>query len=170
MSKSIQINDIQLMSKICQICYEDFTSHSFNYVCDTLEGGQIFYTQIASSSKYHDTAGIVAHCSNYLQHRNPQKWSWIIDFRDFGLTHMLGIKTGLKLTAVVNNFGRLHNLIVINSNTFVEQMFNFIKIVLDEKYHKAIQVIPSAELYKKKVSEWRPEKDPEHLLAMYESS
>lgn len=156
MQGQMQIKDIALMKQICQTCSEDFTAHSFNHVCNTLAGGHIFYTKISNASKYNDTAGIVSHCTNYLNYVKPDKWSWIIDFEDFGLKHTLGLNTGIQLSKLINNYGGLHELIVINTNMFVEQMLKMIKITLNKEYHNCIKVLHNNVDFNIKISEWEP--------------
>ena len=156
MTHHIQMKDITLMSKICDTCKEDFTAHSFNLICNSLEGGPIFYTKISNASKYDDTNGIVKHCTNYLNYINPQdKWSWIIDFEDFGFKHTLGINTGIQLSKLINKIGKLKYLFVINTNPFVEQMLKMIKITLNKEYHKCIVVLRKNDKLKNDIlNEW----------------
>ena len=156
MNQELQIRDIAQMKTICLDCNQDFTCHSFNLVCHTLEGGAIFYTKITNASKYDDTDGIVKHCTNYLQFINPAKWTWIIDFEGFGLKHTLGMNTGIQLAKLVNKFGRLHQFIVINTNIFVEQMLNMIKLVLNKEYHDSLQILHSKYEFMQKFIEWMP--------------
>ena len=156
MQANMQIKDIGLMKHICHTCSEDFTSHSFNRVCNTLAGGHIFYTKISNASKYDDTAGIVAHCTNYLNFVKPDKWSWIIDFEDFGLKHTLGLNTGIQLSKLINKYRGLHELIVINTNMFVEQMLKMIKLTLNKEYHNCIKVLHNNVEFKQKITEWAP--------------
>ncbi len=161
---NIQMKDILLMEKICDKCKEDFTSHSFNFVCNTLEGGHIFYTKISNSSKYNDTEGIVKHCTNYLNYIQPQKWSWIIDFEGFDIKHTLGLNTGIQLSRLINSFGGLANLFVINTNIFVEQMLKMIKLTLNTEYHRCIHVLhPNDELTKTILGQWQ-KLDYQHYL------
>ena len=163
LGQKLQIKDISLMEQICSSCYEDFTTHSFNYVCSSLEGGHIFYTKISNASKYNDTDGIVNHCTNYLQHAQPPKWSWIIDFKDFGLKHTLGLNTGLRLSRLVNSFGRLKYLIVINTNTFVEQIMKLIKLTLNKEYHDCIHVIHYNDAFSQEIVKWTTNDDTKML-------
>ena len=156
MTHHIQMKDITLMSKICDTCTDDFTAHSFNLICNSLEGGPIFYTKISNASKYDDTNGIVKHCTNYLNYINPpDKWSWIIDFEDFGFKHTLGINTGIQLSKLINKIGKLKYLFVINTNPFVEQMLKMIKITLNKEYHKCIVVLRKNDKLKNNIlNEW----------------
>ena len=153
MNQELQIKDISLMKNICSTCFKDFTSHSFNKVCDTLEGGPVFYTKISNASKYDDTKGIVDHCTKYLNHVNPEKWSWIIDFEGFGIKHTLGMSTGVNLAKLINHYGKLDNLIIINSNTLVEQMIKMIKLILNKEYHKCIEIIHNKKEYNTKLDD-----------------
>jgi len=153
--QKLQLKDITLMKQLCLACNENFTAHSFNYVCDTLEVGQLFYTKISNASQYDDTDGIVKHCSNYLNYKNPAKWSWIIDFDEFGLKHTLGLNTGIQLSKLINRFGRLHQLIVINSNTFVDQMLKMIKLTLQKEYHNCIRIIHKNDVFSQEIESWR---------------
>jgi hypothetical protein len=154
LGQTLQIKDIALMKDICRCCHENFTSHSFNYVCSTLEGGSIFYTKITNSTQYDDTVGIVNHCANYLNHTNPLQWTWIIDFADFGLKHTLGLNTGIQLSRLINRFGRLKHFIVINSNIFVDQILKIVKLTLNKDYHNCIQIIHSGDAFSKEIERW----------------
>jgi len=163
--QNLQIKDILVMSEICKICSQDFTSHSFNLVCNTLEGGHIFYTKISNASKYNDTNGIVSHCTNYLNYINPKKWSWIIDFEDFGIKHTLGINTGIQLSKLINTFGKLQYLLIINTNVFVEQMMKMIKISLNKEHHKCIHILHEKdELKQEMIEKWKSLDNSKHLL------
>ncbi len=155
-SKGLQLKDILLMNTVCQTCREDFTSHSFNMVCNTVEGGNIFYTKISNASKYDDTEGIVNHCTNYLNTINPKKWTWIMDFEGFGFRHTFGINTGIRLSKLINNFGRIHYLIIINTNPLVEQMVKLIKLTLNKEYHDCIKIIhPNDKLIYQILEDWK---------------
>ena len=162
--QTLQLKDIASMQQICSICQGDFTSHSFNYVCHTAEGGHIFYTKISNASKYDDTEGILKHCTNYLHYRNPEKWCWIIDFEGFGLKHTLGLNTGIQLSRLINRFGRLNHLIMINTNTFVEQMLKLIKLTLDKEYHKCIRIVQPKDAFSNDIQKWTCLDENKHLL------
>jgi hypothetical protein len=162
--QKLQLKDITLMKELCLSCNENFTTHSFNYLCDTLEVGQLFYTKISNASKYDDTEGIVKHCANYLNYKNPVKWSWIIDFDEFGLKHSLGLNTGIQLSKLINRFGRLHQLIVINSNTFVDQMLKMIKLTLQKEYHNSIRIIHKNDVFLQEIESWRYLDENKNLL------
>jgi hypothetical protein len=164
LGQKLQIKDISIMKHICTICQEDFTAHSFNYVCTTLEGGNIYYTKISNASRYDDTAGIIIHCTNYLNYHNPAKWSWIIDFDEFGLKHTLGINTGIQLSRLINRFGRLNHLIMINTNIFVEQMLKMIKLTLDKEYHNCIRIVHPNDKFSKEVEQWTYPENNKELL------
>jgi hypothetical protein len=157
--QTIKMNDIKIMNKICLKCNEDFTTHSFNCVGHSLDGGHIFYTKISSASKYDDTEGIYNHCLNYLNYINPEKWSWIIDFEGFGLKHTLGINTGLQLSYLINKFGRLNHIIIINANIFVEQMIKMIKITLNKEYHSCIKFLNPNSNIKYIIEKWSYDND-----------
>jgi len=162
--QTLQIKDASLMKQICSTCYQDFTCHSFNSVCTTLEGGHIFYTKISNASKYDDTDGIVKHCTNYLQHYQPAKWSWIIDFDDFGFKHTLGLNTGIQLSRLINRFGRLNYLILINTNTFVEQMLKLIKLTLKKEYHTCIHTLHPGDSFSKEIKKWSLNDEEDDIL------
>jgi len=162
--QKLQLKDLSVMKQVCLTCNENFTAHSFNYVCDTLEMGQFFYTKISNASKYDDTEGIVKHCANYLTYKNPAKWTWIIDFAEFGLKHSLGLNTGIQLSKLINRFGRLHQLIAINSNTFVEQMLKMVKLTLKKEYHKCINIISKNDVFYQEFEKWTYLDEHKNLL------
>jgi hypothetical protein len=146
----------EIINSFCSTCKDDNAAHSFNLISQTLEGGHIFLTQIAVATKYSDTDGIVSHCTNFLNYTKPEKWTWIIDFNGFGIKHTLGLSTGIKLTKLVNTFGRLQHLIVINPNIFVEQMLKIIRLTLNDEFQDRIYILPSRDddFFKNKMSKW----------------
>jgi len=151
---SIQLKDVSLMPEICVNCYEDYTTHSFNRIAHSLDAGHIFYTKISNASKYNDTDGIQKHCTNYLNYINPDKWTWIIDFKGFGLKHTLGLNTGIQLSYLINKFGRLNHIIIINTNIFVEKMLKMIKLTLNKEYHKSIVVLHRNNKFIETIEKW----------------
>jgi hypothetical protein len=92
------------------------------------------------------------------------KWSWIIDFDEFGLKHSLGLNTGIQLSKLINRFGRLHQLIVINSNTFVDQMLKMIKLTLQKEYHNSIRIIHKNDVFLQEIESWRYLDENKNLL------
>jgi hypothetical protein len=146
----------EIINSFCPTCKDDITSHSFNLITHTLEGGHIFLTKIADATKYSDTDGIVSHCRNFLNYTKPDKWIWIIDFKGFGIKHTLGISTGIQLTKLVNTFGRLQQLIVINTNIFVEQMLKIIRLTLRDEFQDRIYILHSRDddFFKNKMLKW----------------
>ena len=160
----LKFNDMETMKHVCAICYADFTSHSFNYLCTTIEGGDIFYTKISTATRYDDTIGIVNHCKNYLNYHNPEKWSCIIDFKEFGLKHALCINTGIKLAQLINEFGRINHLIFINANIFLEKMLKIIKLTLAKKYHHCIHIVRPNYKFSNEVENWTYPDNNKELL------
>jgi hypothetical protein len=162
--QQLQLKDIKLMKEICPVCTEDFTAHSFNLLCHTVEGGHIFYTKISNASQYDDTYGIAKHFNNYLNHIKPDKWTWIIDFDEFGLKHTLGLNTGIQLAKLVNHFGKLKYMIALNTNIFVEQMLKFVKITLNKEHHNCIQVLRPNDAFSQEIKQWKSDDDILHTI------
>jgi hypothetical protein len=152
--QTMQMKDILLMKEICMICNEDFTAHSFNHICNTLEGGDIFYTKVSNASKYDDTDGITKHFTNYLNYINPEKWSWVVDCEDFGLKHTFGIKTGIQLALLFNRVGGLKHIIFINANTILEQMLKIVKLTLNKDYQDCICVLKPNDTFRGEIEKW----------------
>ena len=80
----------------------------------------------------------------------------IQSFEDFGIKHTLGINTGIQLSKLINKYGGLHELIVINTNVFVEQMLKMIKLTLNKEYHNCIKVLHNNASFQQKINEWSP--------------
>ena len=78
----------------------------------------------------------------------------------------MGIKTGIQLSKLVNTFGCLHQFIAINSNIFVEQMLNIIKLVLNKEFHDSMQILHSKYEFMQKFIEWMPT-DVESLNSLH---
>ena len=115
---------------------------------------------------YKKTPSYLERVTNYLQYITPKKWCWIIDLEGFGLKHMSGLNTCIQLSKLINTFGKLHNLIIINSNVFVEQMINMVILFLQKEFHKCICCINSEQEYIKKIKEWVPMHEADYTLLL----
>jgi len=164
--QTMQIKDIALMKELCTICNEDFTAHSFNHICNTLEGGHIFYTKVANASKYDDTLGITNHFTNYLNYIKPEKWSWIVDCQDFGLRHTFGVKTGIQLALLFNRVGGIKHIIFTNTNTLLEQMLKLIKMTLQKEYHDCICIFKPNDAFHREIEKWTYYDNKNRLLQL----
>lgn len=126
------------MDLICKDCSIDFLSHSFNildsYKNKNDETIHLFYTRISDAKKYDDTKSIINHYTNLLNHINPKKWIWVVDFAKFELKHYLNMKTPIELAKLLDNYGRIYNVIVINQNKFVGLIINLIQKFVNIKY------------------------------------
>lgn len=155
LSQTMQMKDVSLMKQLCSICNDDFTSHSFNHISNTFEGGHIFYTKVANASKYDDTAGITAHFTNYLNYIKPTQWTWIIDCEGFGFRHTLGIKTGIQLALLFNRVGGLKHIIFTNTNSILEHLLKIVKVTLNKEYHDCIRVVHSQDPFYLEMQQWK---------------
>ena len=129
------------MEHICKTCYENPGSHSFTILSSikSLELDKnihIFYTKISTAKKYNDSDGILNHYTNYLNYINPDMWIWIVDFDGFEMKHYLEIKTTKRLANLIKSYGKLHQIVIINSNSFVKLLINITKPILSELKHK----------------------------------
>ena len=58
-----------------------------------------------------------------------------------------------RISKLINHYGKLDNLIIINSNTLVEQMLKMIKLILNKEYHKCIKIIHNKKEYNTKLDD-----------------
>jgi hypothetical protein len=126
----------------CKICKELPNAHSFELVCygrDIREKDEdkkkvsVFYTRVANAIRYDDSNGIIEHYTNLLKLENPKKWIWIFDCNGFGLRHSIQIKTAIRIAKLINNFGNVHRILVINSNFFINTLFHGITAFLNNE-------------------------------------
>jgi hypothetical protein len=78
---------------------------------------------------------------NYLKYVDPEKWIWIIDCNGFEWKHACEVKTAIGIGTIVNDFGRIKNIIFINSNYLLEQMIRMIRSCLSDIYYDTIIII-----------------------------
>ena len=129
------------MEHICKTCYENPGSHSFTILSNILSNIEsqnidIFYTKISNAKKYNDSDGIIDHYTNYLNFINPDSWIWIIDFEGFEMKHYLERKTTNRIANLIKSYGKLNQIIIINSNSFVKLLINITKPILSDLKHK----------------------------------
>ncbi len=129
------------MEHICKMCHDNPGSHSFTVLTTyNYNNNQIhlFYTKISDAKRYNDSDGIINHYTNYLNFINPELWTWIIDFEGFEMKHYLEIKTTKRLANLIKTYGRVSQILIINSNNFVKLLINITKPILSELKHKLI--------------------------------
>jgi hypothetical protein len=126
----------------CKICKNLPNAHSFELFCsgiDILEKDDgkkkvsVFYTRVANAIKYDDMKGIIEHYNNLLKLENPKKWIWIFDCNGFKFKHSVEIKTAIGIAKLINDFGNVHRILVINSNFFINSIFRGVKAFLNNK-------------------------------------
>jgi hypothetical protein len=127
------------MNTLCKDCSIDSMSHSFNlldlYKNANNEDVYLFYTRISDAKKYNDTDSILNHYNNLLNFVNPTKWIWVVDFAHFELKHYLHLKTPIELAKLLDKFGKIDNVIVINQNKFVNLLINLLTKFINMKYN-----------------------------------
>lgn len=124
----------------CKICKDLPNAHSFELVCygrDIIEKDpekkkiSVFYTKVANAIKYDDMKGIIEHYNNLLKLENPKKWIWIFDCNGFEWRHSIQIKTAIGIAKLINQFGNVHRILVINSNFLINTLFLGLKVFLN---------------------------------------
>ena len=78
-----------------------------------------------------------------------------MDFEGFGIKHTIGINTGIRLSKLINSFGKIKYLIVININPFVEQMLKLIKLTLNKEYHNCIRILHANDTFSNEIKRWK---------------
>jgi hypothetical protein len=134
----------------CQRCVDFPYAHSFELLCKTKhnktgEDVTFYYTKVSSAIRYNDTKGILDHYENLLNKSDPEHWVWIFDCDGFGLKHSLEIKTAIGISKIINKFGRVKNIFVINSNYFINSVQRIVKFVLNNEISNNIILIKSDE-------------------------
>lgn len=117
------------MDKICMTCYKDPTAHSFMFVCKTNNtlDEHIYYTKVSTAKNYNDKEGIIDHYKNLLHIMNPESWIWIFDCKDFEAKHYLEVGLGKQLIKLIEKFGKIKQILIVNHNTFFHTMFKLLK-------------------------------------------
>ena len=133
------------MDKVCLKCYEKPKSHSFNCVCEINDREYIFYTKISESILYNDTDGILKHYENMLNYVEPKSWIWIVNCDGYSLKHSLEIRTAIGLAKLINRFGRVKKILVINTNSFINGVYLIINKFLSNDTKNKIVFIKSEE-------------------------
>jgi hypothetical protein len=134
----------------CQDCIDIPNSHSFELLCKsrhsvTNQDVIFYYTKVSNAIKYNDTNGILEHYENLLTKSNPDSWIWVFDCNGFGLKHSLEIKTAIGISKIINKFGKVKNIFVINSNYFINAVQRIVNFVLDNEISKNIILIKKDE-------------------------
>lgn len=133
----------------CLTCYQIPSAHSFEMVCHVPRTDNIkeviFYTKVADAIKYNDTEGILNHYENLLNLVNPDQWIWIFDCDQFGFKHTLELKTARGIAKLISNLGNVKQILVINSNTFINVVYKALHGFLDTEITKNTIMIKSDE-------------------------
>jgi hypothetical protein len=145
----------------CQRCVDFPYAHSFELLfkaknIETQKDVNFYYTKVSDAIRYNDTNGILLHYQNLLNMSKPDSWVWIFDCNGFGLKHSLEIKTAIGLSRIINQFGRVENILVINSNFFINAILKIVKVVLDTDISRKIILISSNKKrkYRKELSKY----------------
>lgn len=134
----------------CEECLLQPNSHSFELLCKVNDKKtnnivNIYYTKVANAIKYNDTEGILRHYENLLTYSEPDSWVWIFDCNDFGIKHSLEIKTAIGISKILNRFKKIKNILVINSNYFINAIQRAVNFVLNNEISKNTIMIRSDE-------------------------
>lgn len=141
----------------CKICKELPNAHSFDIFCygiDIREKDEdkkkitVFYTRVANAIRYDDMKGILEHYTNLLKLEKPTKWIWIFDCNGFEWKHSIQIKTAIGIAKLINEFGNVHRIIVINSNFLINTLFAGLKAFLNNDILKNTIMIKNDEKIK----------------------
>jgi hypothetical protein len=120
-------------------------SHIHLIVCEINDKEYIFYTKISDSILYNDTDGILKHYENMLNYVEPKSWIWIVNCDSYSLKHSLEIKTTIGLAKLINRFGRVKKILVINTNSFINGVYSIINKFLSNETKNKIVFIKSEE-------------------------
>lgn len=134
----------------CNQCVIQPNTHSFELLCkaynkETDECVSVYYTKVANAINYNDTEGILRHYENLLTYSFPDSWIWIFDCNGFGFKHSIEIKTAIGIAKLLNKYGRLIKILVINSNSFINIIKKGVDFVLDNEICKNTIMIHSDE-------------------------
>lgn len=126
------------MPYICPICKLDPSSHSFTKLQEEKDI-IYYYTCPANARLYYDVESIRKHYDGMLGECS-KKYIWILDGKDFGLTHALQINVALEIINLITKkyYDNLNKIMIINSGTFVSMIYHSIMPFLDEEIKKKI--------------------------------
>jgi hypothetical protein len=111
---------------ICPKCQVDPTSHSF-HLLEKNGDCNVFYTCPVAATN-HDTAGIIVHYDGTLIANGNTPWNWIIDCSNFGLAHMVHVRTSIEITKLLSqkHYAYLRKIKVINTNMYIRTILSII--------------------------------------------
>ena len=130
------------MDKICTTCHEEPDSHSFVKLCKA-NGVTVYYTCPANASKYHDTAGIIAHYDALLQQNGDNPWMWIFDSKGFNAKHALEISTAIELAKLITKkyATNLKKIRIIHPTIYIWSAYTILKPFLTKSLNELIEFI-----------------------------
>ena len=139
------------MERICSRCAKDPTSHSFKKISDK-NGVCIFYSKPSQATLYNDTEGILEHIDKSIADIKGKKWSCIVDAEGFDMKHVLEVKTGMGIMALLTDkYGNtLHDIKIINPTWHIQGVMKVINTfmsatilskikLLDDKPHSILE-------------------------------
>ena len=130
------------MEKICAICAKEPSAHSFKKISEK-NGVCTFYTKPASTTRYDDTAGILAHIETSLLSIGNKKWTWIFDSDGLEAKHVLELQTARGLVQLIKgSYGaQLHEILFINNGWHVRAVVKTGSMALDATLQSKIKML-----------------------------
>ena len=125
----------------CALCREKPGAHCFISLGQDDEGDALIYGAPARASEGGEVPGTVAHCVNSLEKQwgaggaAPQRWSWVVDFRDFGFTHAMQARLGISFATIFKAHfpERLKRILLLNPPTLFKVLVSAIGVVADAR-------------------------------------
>ena len=121
---------------MCVYCAVDPLSHSLVRLSN-----DVYYTKPSDAKLYYDADSIIHHYTLELPRDN--EWKWIFDASGFGFKHLMQINVGVKLAKLISS-SYAHNLTkiqVVNSNIYVNLVYNTISHFLSKKIKERIEFV-----------------------------
>jgi hypothetical protein len=130
------------MEKICATCAKDPSAHSFKKIAEK-NGVCIFYTKPAMASRYHDTAGIIAHMDRAIQSIGNKKWMVLFDGDGFESKHAIALEAARdKLPIFEDKYGdQLQQVLFINPSWHVKLVMKAVMIVVKENIRSRLKIL-----------------------------
>lgn len=118
---------------MCKICDEDPTSHSFEFIGETTDAKNIYYTCPSKATKYWDTKGILSHYEELLDANNNHHWIWVFDSQGFGLKHSMEFATALGLLKILKKHNEsLCEIRIINPTIYIKSFYGLLKPFINQ--------------------------------------
>jgi len=129
---------------ICPMCAIEPKSHSLSKIKE-VNGKAIYYTSPAKALSK-DREGIIKYYDLVLN-ENTMPWIWVVDCKDYPLSHALDIKTAIEISKLLNTkyCNKLEKIIVVNTNNFVYVIIKILSVFVSKEFKEKLEILNNDE-------------------------